>query len=194
MILDQRPAGETKILASSSEIPLENDSMDVSYSKAVTAWSDEPRRAIAEQLRVTRGGGVAVFTEFDWSDAGTGKHSSPEEGERIARLKQTMVDVLGKSGFKPFYGGRLKADIEEVIAQDGLDCRIEEVMHDFPEGDHRTLLLGAAFGLANLAEMRGLMNDEEIAAFQADIQAIDALPSASFVVPRLVTQKVYLNS
>lgn len=193
-ILNQRPDDEIKLQASSTEIPLADGSIDVTYSKAVTAWNREPQLAIAEQLRVTKAGGIAVFTEFDWSEAGTGEHSSSTESDHLEQLKKVMVDILQKSGFRPHYGKKLGNDVAAVIAEKGIDCHQEETVHEFPEGDHRELLLGAANGLANLAEMKGIMSDEDITSLQETIQAIDVLPSASFVVPRLITQKVRLSA
>lgn len=199
-LLGAREEGDSlRVRASSNHLPFADGAIDVTYSKAVTAWNSDPRGAIAEQLRVTKGGGMAIFTEFDWSKAGPGKYSSPEEEMLINRIRSVLMGMLQASGFRPNYGATLADEVRAVIKEKNIRGECHETVHAFPEGDHSELLIGAAESLVQGVYASGKAADENVAnilrLLEADMDAFRDLPTPpSFAVPNLVTIQVSMAS
>ncbi|HEX6461788.1 MAG TPA: methyltransferase domain-containing protein [Candidatus Saccharimonadales bacterium] len=190
-ILEARGEHEIKVKARSEDLPLPDGSIDITYSRAVTAWSARPKEVIAEQLRVTKQGGTAIFTEFDWSKAGPGKHSGAEEVELISRMRDTMLGVLQNLGFQPNYGARLGTEIDEVTQEEGIYCERHEQTHEFPEGDHSQLLHGVINNLVEQLRLNPTEPAQHLAnGLEADMIRFQALGHHSFNIPVLITQKI----
>jgi SAM-dependent methyltransferase len=187
-LLDARSTDTAhKILASAEATGSPDGSFDVTFSRKAAAWNADPRAIIAEQLRVTRLGGYAVFTEFDWTHAG-----AVEETELTAAAMATkamMMRILTPLGFKPEYGARLRSDIYEVTQTSGIACEQTEARYDLPAGDYRGILLEEAEKLLDqLRQFRHPLTTE----LQSNIQHIRKAESFSFHLPALVTNVVHL--
>lgn len=131
-----------KVLGRAESLPFKHGAFDVTLTRAVTGWNADPKRAIEEQLRITKLGGVAVFMEFDWDSAGMDWDSKGFAAGMLAKL--IMMKALSAFGFKPTYGQGLEKDIDAVIARTQLDCTREGNTVVLPAGDHRGVLLDAA--------------------------------------------------
>jgi len=178
-----------KILADVGDIPRPDGSYDVTFSRAVTAWQEHPRGSIAEQLRVTRLGGVAVFTEFDWTHSGAVAGSPGEAAIMTAR--SIMMLALSTAKFKPDFGAQLGKCIDEVVEGQAINAQRTEVRHDLPSGDYTALFLDAAqnvllqlraTGRGQAAVLAGLLEDSLV--------KIEAAGSCLIRLPALVTQIV----
>ncbi|HEY5628133.1 MAG TPA: class I SAM-dependent methyltransferase, partial [Candidatus Limnocylindrales bacterium] len=55
------------LVASATELPLEDDRFDIAYAESVLAFVDDPARAIREMVRVTRPGGYVGLNESIWT-------------------------------------------------------------------------------------------------------------------------------
>lgn len=184
-------ADDHKIVGSAETTGLAEGSFDVTFSRAVTAWNADPRAAIAEQLRVTRPGGYAVFTEFDWTHAGA--VTEAELTATAMATKAMMMRVLTTVGFKPEYGARLGRDVDEIVAASGLACEQYEVRHELPPGDHRAILLeGAETILAQLQQFKTGQVAAMARMLEINIKHIREAEEFSFQLPALVTKVVHL--
>jgi SAM-dependent methyltransferase len=156
-LLASRPTQNSrKILGKGESLPLVDGAVDITFSRAVTAWNGDPRAAIREQLRVTRPGGFAVFTEFDWSAAGMVAGSDAlAEGEAS---KSALMLALILGGFKPRYGSILGSDIDAVAAESGLVYAKDEKTLSLPAGDYRRVFLDAAREIASHLNKMGEKN------------------------------------
>lgn len=131
----------TVIPKESDTLPLDDQSFDITYSHTAAGWNIDPKHVINEQLRVTKLGGVAVFTELDWSTAVVDRESPLFAGGMAVRA--AILEAMSLSGYQPDYGSSLGAEIDEVLAARGLVAERAEVVHQF-EGDYKELFLGAA--------------------------------------------------
>lgn len=191
--LDQRPTDEArKILADVGSIPSPDGHFDITFSRAVTAWQKKPKTAIAEQLRVTRLGGVAVFTEFDWTHSGATPGSEAQEAIMAAR--STMMLVLTGAKFNPGFGANLGEAVAAVIAERGVEAERIEVRHELPQGDYKNIFIDAAenvllqlkaVGRGQAAVFAGLL--------ESCIEKIKAASSTSIRLPALVTEIVRIS-
>lgn len=178
-----------KILADVGDIPRPDGSYDVTFSRAVTAWQEDPRGSIAEQLRVTRLGGAAVFTEFDWTHSGAVSGSPAEAAIMTAR--SIMMLALSTAKFKPNFGEQLGKCIDEAVKEQAITVQRTEVRHDLPAGDYTAIFLDAAqnvllqlkaTGRGQAAVLAGLLEDS--------LAKIEAAGSCLIRLPALVTQIV----
>lgn len=170
------------VMGSKYELPFPDKFVDISFSRASTAWGNDARGAIEEQLRVTRD--VAVFSEFDWSQARPGDEMPPEDAELLVSIKDTLQGTLASIGFEPLYGNRqLGEDIREVVRSGNIACEIEEISHHFPPNDYRAYLCKAAEGLIPYASQE----------FADNVETYRSLPTANFVIPSLITQRVTMH-
>lgn len=180
-----------KILGSAEATNLPENSFDITFSRAVTAWNADPKAAIAEQLRVTRLGGYAVFTEFDWTDAGA--VSETEVTATTMATKAIMMEALTLAGFKPEYGKQLGSDVSEVVRAAGLRGEQFTARHELPAGDYREILLeGAETICAQLDQFKHGQPAAMAAMLRTNIAHIRSAETFSFRLPALVTRIVRL--
>lgn len=128
---------------------------DITFSRAATAWSSDPDRTIAEQLRIT--GDTAVFTEYDWAPASVMCGHMDVLGAGIA-AKATMICVLEAAGFNAEFGAGLHERVARVAAECGYDVEsITSEMHELSGGaNNRDLFLESANTIcAQLRAVRG---------------------------------------
>jgi len=191
-ILEARPTPEDhKILGRTEAMDLPTHSFDVTYSRAVTAWSSDPERAIGQQLRVTKVGGFAVFTEFDWSSVRPGADGG--NAELIMGTKSLMMQALAAIGFHPEFGRDMGLIIDHAADKSGLFYDRKEVRYELPEGDYRELFLGAATSiLIELNRAGGDAATTLAALLQTNIKRIERMQAVSFHLPALVTDIVRL--
>jgi SAM-dependent methyltransferase len=176
-----------KIHSTAESIPADDGAFDITFSRAVTAWTPEPRAAIAEQLRVT--GRVAVFTEFDWTGAAMAL-GSDALAEGMA-AKAAMMLALTKGGFKPDYGTRLGADIDHVATSAGIEYTREERILDLPPGDHRQIFLDAARGISAYLRATKAGAAVTMATFlDGYVRDIEGAETVRMTLPTIVTQIV----
>ena len=181
---------ERTILGRAEDIPEPDGAFDVTFSRAVTAWNPDPMRAIAEQLRVTKPGGFAVFMEFDWAKAGMAWASDAMAAGQAA--KRAMMMALEAGGFKTGYGAELGSDIDAAAnASDVVIDRQEQVL-DFPEGDYRRIFLDAARGIVAHLKSVGVGPAATAAMFiESNAREIDDPRNAIVMrLPAIVTQTV----
>ncbi len=190
-LLKQRSTREgRKVNADNTRLPFHDNAFDVTFTRAVTGWSREPEKVIAEQLRVTRAGGVAIFSEFDWT--GSGAISGSGAIESIMEAKTIIARVLRMSGFEPTYGSRLAQDIDQVICQNNIAGERHEERHELPIANYAPFLIHSIDTiLSQLQHPRG-----ETAVIATSLQscreAIVDNPNVRFKLPALMTQTVRL--
>ncbi len=139
--LSERPPGAVGLIrARSNQLPVANNSIDITHSRATTAWSKEPEASIAEQLRVTRPGGLAVFTEFDWSEAKAAKDSPIADTINAAR--HIMRLALRDMGYISNYGAKLSYEVSRILTNQGITFDGEDVIYRLGQGDYRDYFLG----------------------------------------------------
>lgn len=122
-----------------TEIP--DAAFNITYSRAATAWSSDPDRTIAEQLRVT--GDTAVFTEYDWSRAHVHSESNDVTAAGMA-AKLAIMSVLEAAHFDTLLGAELQDRIDRVASAAGYIIEHVHVRHELPEADHRELFANVA--------------------------------------------------
>jgi SAM-dependent methyltransferase len=196
------------IHASVEDIPMPSGHFDVTYNRAVDGWISKrdrpdgplvhmPQKAIAEQLRVTRDGGIAVFTEFDWNDAGA-EPGSPLYST-LMHTKWVMVNSLVAAGFNPFYGATMGSEIDEVVMREGSQYERVEIRHTTPEGDHIELFMRTAKTIMVQLEAAAALGGREASAIsvplsmlRANMSLIEQAPRGSLHIklPTLVTNIV----
>lgn len=178
---------DKKILGRSEAIPRSGHSFDITFSRAVTAWSKDPRKAISEQLRVTKLGGIAIFTEFDWSSSGIDIESPMTT--KLMAARAIMMTALSLAGFRPEYGAHLGCDIDSVIEEQGLRCERKEIRHELPAADYREIFLGAANTILDqLTRARTGQATVLATMLSGYIKDIQGSSPFSFKLPALVTQ------
>lgn len=125
---------------------------DLSFSRAATAWSSDPDKTIAEQLRIT--GKTAVFTEYDWTHAGV--HGVDNDAVAAGNAaKAAMVLVLESAKFQTELGAVLSERVANVAARAGFTIAQSSFRHELPEADHRALFLDAAETILGQLRMAG---------------------------------------
>jgi len=190
-LLEQRDTpAERTIVSPSQEMAVDSGRFDITYSRAATAWSPDPPASISEQLRVTRDGGVAVFSEFDWSAAGADAHT--EAGRALNGIKSVLEMAITLRGFRTEYGhAQLAQDIDEAADRDRLAYNREETVHELPPGDYREFMLNMA---GQLVEAVADEEDRFIRMLSHDLQmhmkVIEQAQEVEFSLPRIVTQRV----
>jgi ubiquinone/menaquinone biosynthesis C-methylase UbiE len=187
--LASRPTDEDhKLLGKSEDLPLEDKSVDITYSRAVTAWNADPKQAIAEQLRVTRD--KAVFTEFDWSHVTVNSPDMSVVADGMA-ARAAMLGALSRVGFKTEYGQKLGREIQEVADAAGIAIVRSEVRHELPEGDHRALFLGAASTIVEQLKQAGPGAAATVASFlEGYMHTVRNAKEVRMRLPALVTNVV----
>lgn len=197
-LLDRRPTDpDRKILAEKDEpIPLGTNMADVTYSRALGAWNvRRPGAAealISEQLRLTRPGGVAVFSEFDWTQVGPGEDTP--HARTIESIRTIILFTLSRGGFEPSYGGgRLGELVRGVAATHLRSYEIVETPHAFAEGDHRQLFLDAIDTIIGQlrTSRRGNLFAGMLMNYREEIAGAEHI---SIHLPLLVTQTVRIHS
>jgi SAM-dependent methyltransferase len=194
--LRARPTPRTHMIQARSEaLPINNGVFDITYSRAVTAWNKNPEVAIAEQLRATRLGGVAVFTEFDWTDSGVELDSDAIEACMGVRAITELVLTLG--GFNVEYGAQLGTAVDRATERsDKKDIHYmrREVRHQFPAGDYRSIFLEAADNILAQLQERGRGMAETLSMMlQEYIPTIHDAEHCALRLPALVTETVTLE-
>ncbi len=179
---------DQKILGRSEAMELPDNSFDMTHSRAVTGWSPKPRQSISEQIRVTREGGFAFFTEFDWSTAGADPEC--EVYADLMEAKAIMISALASAQFDPYYGSALSGHIDQVAKGADIELERREIIHDFPPGDHRQLFLDAAHNLYEAMREKSPTAGEGL---QILMERIRNANSVRATLPRLVTQIVRVN-
>ena len=191
-LLAQRTTEPGRMMLGRSEaLPVRSDAFELTSSRAVTAWNANPDDAIAEQLRVTRPGGVAVFSEFDWTKSGITIDSEAFEAGMAARA--IILQALALAGFNSQLGKNLGAMVDKVVANSSLGCQRTEILHELPEGDHRSLFLESAGTILN--QLRALGPGAEVLAtlLASNIEQVKQAESFSLRLPAVVTQVVRKN-
>ena len=94
--------------ADGHHLPYPADSFDIVYCHFLLLWVAEPRRVLAEMVRVTRpGGAVLALAEPDYG----GRLDHPEELEQLGALQ---ADALEAQGANPELGRQLPALLRSV--------------------------------------------------------------------------------
>jgi len=186
------PPGRTIISPSQAMDTVGSETFDVTYSRAATGWSSAPRDSIAEQLRVTRDGGVAVFSEFDWSTAGADIRT--QAGKAVSGAKAILQIALVEQGFRPEYGKlQLAKDIDAVAAAQRLAYVREETVHVMPVADYRAFMLNMTGqlleGLSLFEKGMAVTMRHDLAEYIGEIEAADEL---EFTLPNVVTQTIQI--
>lgn len=178
-----------KAVARSENLPIQDKSFDVTYSRVVTARSNAPAQSIAEQLRVTKDGGTAIFTEFDWTRSKVTDES--EVARPYMEAKAIMMLVLNMTGFKPELGAGLGPMIDNVTSVDSRDYTRQEVRHELPEGDYRKLFLEAADNILQQLNMVGRGQAAVLATLlESCMKRVESAAPCTLRLPALVTQYV----
>ena len=164
-------------------------SFDVTYSRVVVARSNAPEQSIAEQLRITKDGGTAIFTEFDWT-----RSKVTDESEVVRpymEAKAIMMLVLNMTGFKPEFGAGLGTMIDSVTSVDDREYTRQEVRHELPEGDYRKLFLEAADNILQQLNMVGRGQAAVLATLlETCMKRVESAAPCTLRLPALVTQYV----
>ena len=177
----------------SEALPFQDGAFNITYSRAVTAWSSNPEGALEEQLRVTREGGTAVFTEFDWTHCAADPSSDALEACMTARA--VIMLALTTAGFRPEYGAQLGSDIDRVAQANGLEYERVESRHELPEGDYRELFLGVADNVLLQLRKAGPGVGAMLAnMLEGCVERIKFADNCSIRLPALVTQTVRVKS
>jgi len=95
------PNGLTFLLGDIYDLPLADSSVDVAWCRFVFEYLSEPRKALAELIRVTRPGGKVVVGDLD----GNGVFHYPLP-DSLAAASQKLEAAL-KGRFDPFAGRKL---------------------------------------------------------------------------------------
>jgi ubiquinone/menaquinone biosynthesis C-methylase UbiE len=137
-------------------LPFEEGTFDRCYASLVLEHLEDPRRALAEMVRVTRSGGLVVTTANDFYD--------PELTQQLTPVSRVVLEVLRRT----FRHGSLARRMAVLFEEAGLSSvRVEEVRHAFERLNPvvRDLIQGsvdravaegrlsAAEGLAHMAEL-----------------------------------------
>ena len=102
-----------RICADAEELPLADSSVDLVFVQCGFLWFANPERAIAEIVRVLRGGGALAAIEPDYG----GMIEHPSE---IA-VQEIWIAALSRSGADPFIGRKLPA----LLAAAGLAVDVQ---------------------------------------------------------------------
>lgn len=96
------------IQANATELPLRDQSVDISHSRLVHAWLTADQRivAIQEMFRVLREGGRFTAIDFDWETM----HGS----DAIMQFAEVATTILRKVGFDSTYGNHALQTISEA--------------------------------------------------------------------------------
>jgi SAM-dependent methyltransferase len=185
-ILRDRTLGSKNVQGKSEQLPFPDGSFDITFSRAATAWNANPQQAILEQLRVTRPGGYAIFTEFDWGLSGTDDIADPI-ARKLMAARGLMLQVLSHVGFKPEYGEVLGRDIDTLAAQQSRSVDRQETRHELPAGDYRPIFLDSAEVLRKqLAELKPSLATR----LQGLMSSVEQAETIDFKLPVVVTQVV----
>ena len=100
--------------ADAEQLPFPPGSFDLAISRHVLWTLPHPEAAIDEWIRVLRPGGRLVIVDGKLLDAGAGAALPPSENARTSAEYAAIGDGL------PFLGGRLREEIEALLAAHGL--------------------------------------------------------------------------
>jgi ubiquinone/menaquinone biosynthesis C-methylase UbiE len=95
------------------KVPVPDDSFDYAWSRFLFEYLAEPRRALAEMVRVTRPGGSVVVADLD----GQITQFYPLNPETQTDLDEGLR-LLGTTGFDPWIGRKLYSWFREAGLQD----------------------------------------------------------------------------
>ncbi len=143
------------------QLPFPADSFDRCYANLVLEHVEDPQRALAEMLRVTRPGGFLVVTDNDFND--------PELTQRLSPVSQQVQEVLRRT----FRHGSLARQLPTLFQEAGLrSVQVEEVRHAFERLNPvvRDLIQGAV----ERAVAQGRVTAHEGAEHLADLERQDA--------------------
>ena len=160
------------------ELPFDNDSFDVVWSKHVLQWVAEPAAALAEFARVTRPGGRVVAANFD----GFMLQHFPEDTEVQANLQRWFDAARAAMGFDNWVGRKLPS----LFHTAGLaDIRIDTIPDKAFSG-----LGGDAERLWNMEVQWNAVHDFSTRIFGSEEAARDVQRR---VLERLSDPKVYFH-
>lgn len=198
--LDKRPTDPSrKVLGRSEDLVATLETagqqpFDITYSRAVTAWNKDPNKAIEQQLRSTKLGGVAVFTEFDWRSSGIDMRSP--FAAKFMQARAIMMEALTLAGFRPEYGADFGHNIDRAAERQGLIYERHETRHELPAGDYREIFLTAANTVVEQLRAVGggaAGQAHTLASLLAGlVKDISSAEQLTFRLPALVTQVVQI--
>ena len=188
LLSDRATREDRKILGSNTDLPFPDNHFDITHTRAVTGWSNEPLKAISEQLRVTAFGGVAMFSEFDWTHSGALPESQAVTA--IMKARAIMMRILRSGGFEPTYGARLAEDVDAVAHAQGVSYRRQETRHELEVGEYRPFLLHSIDTI--LEQVEGSRGSIGVIATMLSgcRREIADTEGIKFRLPALVTQRV----
>jgi ubiquinone/menaquinone biosynthesis C-methylase UbiE len=101
-------------------LPFPDETFDRCYASLVLEHLEDPRRALAELVRVTRSGGLVVTTANDFDD--------PELTQQLTPVSRVVQEVLRRT----FRHGTLARRMAALFEEAGLrSVRVEEVRQAF---------------------------------------------------------------
>lgn len=123
------------IAANAEELPFADYSIDITHSRALTAWLGESRgQAIREQLRITQE--RAVFMNFDWS--------SVQGDLPVQRLRAFMSIILNQAGFMTEYGKIQEEEVREALDEQERGFQIANTTYSSYDRDICWQMVGGA--------------------------------------------------
>lgn len=168
----------------------EGEEFDVTYHFAVAphAGRDLDADNIADQLHMTRSGGVALFTQLDWENV----HPAQDTDALAAFMKARTIMQLGLSR-AGYYGSGLGEAVRGVAAMQPGRYDIEEAMTDLPNGNYRELFLGIAEGVLERIKVARDNSVFFAGALAKCLETIRAAEDFSVSAPRVVTVAVAIG-
>ncbi len=137
-------------------LPFEDATFDVSYANLLLEHLEDPRRALAEMLRVTRPGGTVIVIDNDFEN--------PEMMQTLTPVALRMLQVLRRI----FRHGSLARQLPGLFSELGLEeVRVEEVRNAFKKMN--PMVEDLFLGVVDRAVAEGQVTPAEGAAHMASM-------------------------
>jgi ubiquinone/menaquinone biosynthesis C-methylase UbiE len=168
---------EEVVRADCKDLPLEDESVDVSHLRFVLmhfpALSDRIR-IIEEALRVAKE--KAVFLEYDWNDF--------EALGLIGEIKNIAIELLGKVS-DPYYGAKLETEVKAVLEKiKDKDYEVSSEKFSRPKLPYTEELEKMIGGIISLSQKIDPSKTERLEQIQEEIKSVSE-EALAFVPPSI---------
>jgi SAM-dependent methyltransferase len=177
---DTRAAGLDNVefhMADAGRLPVPDASYDVAYARLLLTHLPDPLNAVQEMVRVVRPSGLVIIEDLDWD----GVFCQPP-APAFDRYRRVHAEVHRLRGGDPAIGPKLPGLLRSAGLV-GVDLSLAHPAH--LHGRAKTLHTLTLAAIADAIRAEELLDDAEISALHADLEALANDPETIVAQPRI---------